>query len=603
MRILLLLTLSAALLSPAQRGGPAGAAGGRLDATTGATRRAPPKEETAEVPAADLALVGATVWDGTGNAQIPEAAVLVSKGRITWVGKRAEAAIPPEAKIVDLAGAWIMPGLVDAHVHFFQSAGLYTRPDIIDLQAVRPYGEELALLKAALGDTFRRYLASGVTAVVDMGGPFWNFDVRKAAAEDPLAPRVAVAGPLISTVARPQLDLGDPPIIRAESAEHARKLVKEQLKRKPDLTKIWFVMTPERTPEEGAAIVAAAAKASHAAGVRLAVHATELETARLAVLNGADILVHSVQDLPVDPAFLSLVKEKGVLYIPNFIVLEGYAEVLGKNVELLPVERRWGAPDVIATWREMPGPEAAELAAQAEKRAAVFAARMAVSRTNLPAVHAAGIPLAAGTDAGNIGTLPGPSMHRELQLMAESGLPAVEVLKAATSGAAKVFSARPEFGTLAPGMLADLLVLEADPLADVGNVSRIRFVVRGGVLLAPAEIVAPAPEAVVQDQVEAYNARDAERFAALFAEDAVVARHPSGEVVAAGREAIRSTYAKLFEESPALHCRVLARTVEGRFVIDQELVTGRRGKAIRAVAIYEVASGLIRRVWLLKGDG
>jgi imidazolonepropionase-like amidohydrolase len=530
-----------------------------------------------------------------------DAAILVLKGRITWVGPKSQARIPPEAKVVDLTGTWVMPGLVDAHVHFFQSAGLYTRPDIIDLRAVRPYADEMAAIKADLADTFRRYLASGVTAVVDMGGPFWNFDIRDTARKDPLAPRVAVAGPLISTVARPQLDLGDPPIIRAQSPEHARKLVEEQLERKPDLTKIWFVLAPDRPPPVGAAIVAEVAEASHAAGVRLAVHATELETARLAVLNGADILVHSIQDGPIDSEFLALLKERNILYIPNLIVLEGYAEVLGRRVDLLPEERRWGSPQVVSTWAEMPPADSGEAAAQAAERTPLFARRMELARANLAPVVAAGIPLAAGTDAGNIGTLPGPSMHREMQLMVEAGMPVTDALKASTSGAARVFSPTPEFGTVAPGMLADLLVLEADPLADIRNVARIRFVVREGILHAPRDLVLPSPESVVQDQVDAYNARDVERFVALFSPDAEVLRHPSGEVLARGRDAIRATYSDLFEQSPDLHCRILRRTVQGRFVIDQELVTGhRRRPAVRAVAIYEIESGLIRRCWLVK---
>ncbi len=595
----LVLLLTTGSRAPAAPGCPG------VDGMTRATPPPPPPPPPDDTPGpnADTALVGCTLWDGTGAPELADAAILVDQGKITWVGPRSQARIPPAAKVVDLAGTWVMPGLVDAHVHFFQSAGLYTRPDIIDLTSVTPYEEELAGIRQALRDTFRRYLASGVTAVVDMGGPFWNFDVRETARQDPLAPRVAVAGPLISTVARPQLDLGDPPIIRADSAEHARTLVEKQLERKPDLTKIWFVMTPDRPPEDGAAIVAEVARVSHAAGVRLAVHATELETARQAVLSGADILVHSIQDVPVDAEFLALVKERNVLLIPNLVVLEGYSEVLGRKVDLLPEEHRWGSPAVIATWGELPLPDAGEVASQAASRAAVFASRMAVARSNLPPMHQAGLPLAAGTDAGNIGTLPGPSIHRELQLMAEAGLPTVEVLKAATSGAARIFSPTPEFGTVAPGMLADLLVLEADPLADIRNVGRIRFVVRNGVLNAPRDLVLPSPESVVQDQVDAYNARDPQRFASLFAEDAELLRHPSGEVLARGREAIRSTYAEVFAQSPELHCRILNRTVEGRFVIDQELVAGlRRKPAVRAVAVYEVEAGLIRRCWLMKGQ-
>ena len=103
---------------------------------------------------------------------------------------------------------------------------------------------------------------------------------------------------------------------------------------------------------------------------------------------------------------------------------------------------------------------------------------------NLRAVHEAGIPVAAGTDAGNIGTLHGPSMHRELELMVQAGLTPRQVLVAATRDAARVFAADPQLGTLEPGKLADLLVLDADPLEDVANLQRIHRVVARGILLA-----------------------------------------------------------------------------------------------------------------------
>ena len=97
-----------------------------------------------------------------------------------------------------------MPGYIDAHVHFFQSGGLYTRPDAFDLREVVPYEQEIANLQANLDDTFRRTLRSGITSVVDVGGPMANFEVRERAAKTKLAPRVFVAGPLVSTAANPQ---------------------------------------------------------------------------------------------------------------------------------------------------------------------------------------------------------------------------------------------------------------------------------------------------------------------------------------------------------------------------------------------------------------
>ena len=143
-----------------------------------------------------------------------------------------------------------------------------------------PYAKEVERNKARLPATFKVWLASGVTTVVDIGGPFWNFDMRDSAQRTKAAPRVVVAGPLISTVDDPPLDLGDPPIIKIASAEEARALVRRELARKPDYIKVWFIHRPGDDLAAQEAIVRATAEAAHAAGLRLAVHATELLVAK-----------------------------------------------------------------------------------------------------------------------------------------------------------------------------------------------------------------------------------------------------------------------------------------------------------------------------------
>ncbi|MGH8521633.1 MAG: amidohydrolase family protein, partial [Gammaproteobacteria bacterium] len=135
----------------------------------------------ADSPKQYQAFVGATLIDGTGRASRPDATVLIENEHISAVGNTSALTIPKNAKIFDVSGKWIVPGLIDAHVHFFQSGGLYTRPDVIDLRAVRPYEKEIAGIREQLPATLARYLASGVTSVVDMGGPNWTFEVRELA--------------------------------------------------------------------------------------------------------------------------------------------------------------------------------------------------------------------------------------------------------------------------------------------------------------------------------------------------------------------------------------------------------------------------------------
>src|SRR5256884_2614636 len=108
----------------------------------------------------------------------------------------------------------ILPGLIDSHVRCFQSGNLYTRPDVADCNAWMPYGTEVGRNKARLPATFKVWLASGVTSVVDIGGPVWNFQMRDAAGGGSPAPPRAGAGPPPSTVARREGRLRGPPLIK-----------------------------------------------------------------------------------------------------------------------------------------------------------------------------------------------------------------------------------------------------------------------------------------------------------------------------------------------------------------------------------------------------
>lgn len=424
------------------------------------------------------AVVGGTVIDGTGRAPLADATVVMRAGRIRAVGPRDRVPLPPDAEVIDARGKWIIPGLIDAHVHFFQSGGLYTRPDVIDLREVRPYAEERRGIAQRLPQTFARYLASGVTAVLDTGGPRWNFEVRQRAAETPLAPRVAVAGPLISTIANEVLALDDPPIIQTDTPQAARASAREQLARRPDFVKVWFIHRPGDDIAEQARLVEAVAAEAHAAGVRVIVHATELEVARAAVQAGADVLAHSVDDARVDEDFVRLLKERNVVYITTLMVQEGYREVLGQDVRLTDIERRLGDPAVIVTFDDL-----ARLRPGAGWR--MPASRRRIMGWNLRRLHEAGVTIAAGTDAGNIGTLHGPALHREMEMMAQAGLSPEAVLIAATRGGAQAMRRSADLGTIEPGKLADLVLLDADPLADITHTRQIHRVIKDGKVLDP----------------------------------------------------------------------------------------------------------------------
>lgn len=549
-----------------------------------------------------VAISGATLVNPDGKPPVANAVVLIQNGRISRAGSQQNVQIPKEATVIDARGKWIIPGLVDSHVHFFQSGGLYTRPDGLDLRKVVPYEKEIETIKSNLSDTFARYLRSGVTSVVDVGGPFWNFDVRALAEKTDAAPRVAIAGPLVSTYQPPVLsDVEDAPIIKGNTPEEARELVRRQAAKKPDLMKIWFVVLPNETPEKHLPVVRAAIEESHKHGIRVAVHATQLETARAAIQAGADVLVHSVEDKEVDADFIRLLKEKNVIYTPTLTVREGYLKTYTQQHDFTPVEFEIANPFVMSTLFDLRhiSPEILpnRIKVLLDKPSPIQPP--AVALKNLKLLQEAGVTIVAGTDAGNIGTLHGSSIFPELKMMADAGLTPAQVLTAATLNGAKLMNREKDLGTIEEGKLADLVILNSNPLASIENTSDIHAVVKNGKVFKPGEIIRKTPQDIVQQQVNAYNARDLEAFVATYSPDIKIYIHPD-TLRGSGHAEMRKVYGELFKNTPKLHCEIVNRIVLGNFVIDKERVTGNpNGAVINAVAIYEVRDNLIQRVWFV----
>jgi len=250
-----------------------------------------------------LIVNGTAIDPGTGKI-IPNAAIKIEGDHITSIIQN-DADIPKKGdSVIDAKGKFILPGYIDTHVHFFQSGDIYTRPDAVDLNSVRSYKDEHDWIEKNLPDVFARYLRCGITSVVDVGGPLWNFKVRKLANSTAKAPRVAVAGPLISSVSRTQLELnGDPPIVKIDTPDQAREIVRKLAAQNPDYIKIWYIVpgvqpASASTPQPGASaspaagqsdveraaifrpVVHAVVDESHKLKLRVAVHATELEAAR-----------------------------------------------------------------------------------------------------------------------------------------------------------------------------------------------------------------------------------------------------------------------------------------------------------------------------------
>jgi imidazolonepropionase-like amidohydrolase len=438
---------------------------------------------------APVALVGATLVDGTGAPPVPDATVVVKDGRIACAGPRSSCPVPAGTDTMDLHGRWIIPGLIDAHVHFAQTGWVDGRPDALDLRARYPYERTVADLEAHPERFFRTYVCSGVTGVFDVGGYPWSWGLRQRAEGDLTAPHVAAAGPLLSTVDH-WINLPDEKqILYVGTDSAARAAVRAHVARGTDAIKVWYIVRAGADTTQLKAVVHAAGDEAHKLGVRLIVHATGLWEAKDALRAGADVLVHSVFDLPVDGEFIALAKERHAIYVPTLTVEDGYRQVLVHRFEphypLSCVD-----PATLAKARATdslpPSPLSAEaVAARVDREVR----DMATGLANLGVVFRAGITVAMGTDAGNPLTLHGPSVYWEMQRMQEAGMAPMDVLVSATRNGALAMG-RTDIGTLEAGKLADLVVLGADPAADIGNVRDVRYVMRGGALSVPA-LLAP----------------------------------------------------------------------------------------------------------------
>ena len=448
------------------------------------------------VPPPPRALVGATLIDGTGAPAVPDSVVVLRDGKIECAGSRSACPVPAGIDVTDLKGMWLTPGLVDAHVHFSQTGWADGRPDSLDVRASHPYEQVVAGLSRHPERFGISYLCSGVTAVFDVGGYPWTLDLPRAAESDSGMPRVAAAGPLLSTLDHWLNMPAERQFMHLKDAETGRAGVRYLAERGSAAVKVWFIVQPTDKVEDLATAVRAAGEEAKARKLPLIVHSTGLAEAKEALRAGARLLVHSVWDKPVDDEFLALAKANGTIYCPTLTVARGYMRMYEGAVRrqapavddpngcLDPATRAPGAATAQATSTMDDAAHAARDQRTVE--------RERISAENLQRVAAAGIPIAMGTDAGNPLTLHGPSVYAEMEALQAAGLTPIQVLVASTLGGARAMGREKDFGTVEKGKLADLLVVAADPTADVANLRKVRHVIRGGVMRSVAELSALA---------------------------------------------------------------------------------------------------------------
>ncbi len=415
------------------------------------------------------AFTAVTVIDGTDPRPRREQTVVVEGSRIVAVGPAASTPIPAGARRVSGAGKYLIPGLWDMHVHLTVPAG-----------------------RAALA----LYVANGVTGVRAMGDDWsllsgWR---REIASGTLVGPRIVASGPY--------LEGGDVPIphLVVRTPEEAVQAVDSLARLGVDFVKLHSQFSREA--------YFAALRAARSRGFRVAGHVPRSVAAREASDSGLSSLEHLLQvPIPCSPA-------ESVALAPRFPV-QG---VLGRctTEDLAPLWARFAANGTrvvptlvaayeVASWprRELPGDSFAAYLPDTLRRyvAAIFpmpdsippgadSVGVALFRKRIAlvgAMHRAGVEVLAGTDAPLRNSPPGFGLHQELALLAEAGLSPFEVLRAATLEAARFLGLSDSLGAIAPGKLADLVLLSKDPLADVRHSRAIAMVMAGGRLFDAAQ--------------------------------------------------------------------------------------------------------------------
>jgi imidazolonepropionase-like amidohydrolase len=386
------------------------------------------------------ALTGAHVVGIGGTADIDEATILVRDGRIAAIGPSRNVTIPAGAQTVGVAGKFVIPGVISAHVHISDVDGLRPRA-----YTAANTARQLALLA--------RY---GVTTVWSLGGEQAPaFEARNAQSVPTLdRARVYLAGEVIT----------------AATAADAKQAVARVAATKPDVIKIRvddnLGATAKMTPEVYRAVI----EEAHARNLRVAAHIFYLDDAKDLLRSGADVIAHSVRDRDVDEEFLSLMKTKQAAYIPT-LTREISTFVYESTPAFFsdPFFLREADPAVVAQLKD----PARQAAVRDSRSAQRYRAGLEIAKRNLKRLAGAGVLIAMGTDAGPLPErFQGYFEHLEMEMMVEAGMSPAQVLRAASVDAARTMRVD-GVGSLAPGAWADLVALDADPRADIRNTRKI----------------------------------------------------------------------------------------------------------------------------------
>lgn len=393
------------------------------------------------------AFVGGRLIDGMGRL-IESGTVVIDGGKITAAGPAASTPVPSGAVRVDVKGKTLMPGLVNAHGHLAATQGLRSDP--------------ASYTRENLTRQLRTYAQYGVTTVFSLGDDQQaGFELRDEQASGALdRARVFVAGAVIT----------------GETAVAARAMANHVADMKPDLLKIRVddnLGSGRKMPE---AAWHAVIEQAHARNLRVAVHIYSLADAKATLAGGADFIAHSVRDVPVDDAFVNGLKTREVCYCPTLtreistFIYDSTPAWIDDPFFLKGVEK-----DIPVQLRD-PRRHEQVRAGAGWKAGQQYKAGLEVAKRNLKTLVDRGVRIAFGTDTGPPARFQGFFEHLEFEMMVDAGMTPMQALVSATGDAARCHKKNGEFGTLAAGAAADLLILGANPLDNIRNTRTIEQV-------------------------------------------------------------------------------------------------------------------------------
>ncbi len=422
-------------------------------------------------PSAVTALTHVRVIDGSGGAPLEDATVVIEGNHIRSVQTGA-GAVPAGARVLDLHGDTVMPGLINAHGHLALIAD--------GQNSASAYTEENVLAE------LRQYESYGVTSMLSLGlNRDLLYSIRQQQRQGKLDGATVFTADRGMGVpdAAPGLPAAADQIYRPATVEEARAAVDAMAKRHADIVKVWVDSVGGTKPSMSPEIYRAVIEEAHKHHLRVAAHVYYLADAKSLVNDGVDVLAHSVRDKAVDQELIAAMKRRGIWYIPTFTVDESfyiYAEHPG--FMQLDFFKDAVSPVVLT----MLTSEAYSQKVNQDPKTAQHKADFAMDQKNLKAVYDGGVRVGFGTDSGAYSTrIPGFSEHRELEDMVQAGLTPMQAIVCATGNNATLLGIEATRGTLRPGKRADLIVLAANPLDDITNTRSIVTIFHDGRTVPP----------------------------------------------------------------------------------------------------------------------